>query len=278
MDKFVFLSYKSDDRDLIRPYRDLFDSLGIKYWWDDQINQDWSKEIDEKLNECAAVVGFLTERSNDSNPAYAECHMACEANKFIPVKLDKSPMKFHWNSLLALRNYVDLSNASQQKNEGEKLRLIKKIEYFVGTPLQIHQQLVIPRDQPAFSGQDWINPERLPHIAYLVSLCVFKDQNHDRLQLNSALLERKFIEAGLDKLLQLNTSLTSKHSMLKLIGAESVKYASETRQHEGDFIRFENHEFSEKLLLYIWDELDQLRSPIILWIEELIDQIGRAHV
>ena len=58
MDKFIFISYKSEDRELILPYRDWLESMGVKCWWDDLIHQNWSREIDEKLAECAAVIGF----------------------------------------------------------------------------------------------------------------------------------------------------------------------------------------------------------------------------
>lgn len=274
MDKFIFISYKSEDRELILPYRDWLDSMGVKYWWDDLIHQNWSKEIDEKLAECAAVLGFLTERSTKSGAVYEECRNAAANKKFIPVKLDQSNMEYHFNSLIAFLNYVDLSNASQEKHDGEKIRLIRKIESFVGTPLQIDQRLVITKDPPAFSLEKWIgDSDRLPHIAYLVSLCIFEGQNHDRIQMCSALLERKFTDAGLGKLLQLNNSLTIKQSKLELIGAKSVKYRGAMLQHELEFIRFENHLLNEELLFYIWNELDQLKAPIIVWIEELIDRM-----
>jgi len=274
MDKFVFISYKSEDRDQIRPYLNMLESLGVNYWWDQELNNEWGKEIDEKLTDCAAVIGFLTEKATNSSAVFVECRTAVASNKFIPVKLDQSSMGYQFNALIAFLNYIDLSNASQQKNDAEKVRLIRKIERFVGISLQPDPQLAINNAPPALNLEKWItDQERLPHIAYLVSLCFFEGQNHDLIQMCSARLERKFTEAGLDKLLRLNNSLTIKQSKLKLLGAEAVKYKSEALQHEVDFIKFENHLLNEELLFYIWDELDQLKDPIILWIEELIERM-----
>lgn len=274
LDKFVFISYKSEDRDQIRPYLDLLDNMGVKYWWDQEINQEWGKDIDAKLIECAAVIGFLTEKATNSGPVFDECRTAAASNKFIPVKLDQSSMRYEFRSLIAFLNYIDLSNTSQERNEAEKVRLIRKIERFVGIPLESGQQTSINNDLPAFSLQKWLtDQDRLPHIAYLVSLCFFEGQNHDHIQMCSALLEKKFTEAGLDKLLRLNNSLTIRQTKLKLLGAESVTYHSESLRHDVDFIRFEDHLLNEELLFYIWDELDQLKAPIIHWIEELLERM-----
>jgi hypothetical protein len=274
MDKFVFLSYKSDDRDKIRPYIAMLDNLGIKYWWDQDIDQEWGRDIDAKLNSCAAVIGFLTEKSTNSSPVFEECRTAVASNKFIPVKLDQSSMRYDFRSLIAFLNHIDLSSTSQQKNEAEKARLVQKIAKFVGTPLQPDQLPATQDEPPPFSLEKWItDADRLPHIAYLVSLCIFEGQGHDRIQMCSSLLEQQFTEQGLDKLLQINSSLTIKQAKLKLLGAESVKFRSETLQHDVDFIRFENHLLNEELLFYIWDELDQLKTPIIRWIEDLIERM-----
>lgn len=272
MDKFVFISYKSDDREQIKPYLGMLDSMGVKYWWDQEIHEEWGRDIDKKLVDCAAVIGFLTEKATNSGPVFDECRTAAASNKFIPVKLDQSSMRYEFRSLLAFLNYIDLSNSSQQKNDAEKARLVKKIERFIGSPLQAEQALAASSAPPAFNLEKWISePERLPHVAYLVALCVFEGQDHDRIQMYSALLEQQFTDAGLDKLLRLNHSLTIKQTKLRLIGAETVKYRSEKLQQDVDFIRFENHLFNEDLLFYIWDELDQLKAPIIRWIEALIE-------
>jgi len=274
MEKFVFISYKSDDREQIRPYIAMLESMGVKYWWDQQIDQEWGRDIDAKLDACAAVIGFLTEKSTNSSPVFEECRTGVANNKLIPVKLDRSSMRYDFRSLIAFLNHIDLSGNLQEKNEAEKARLIQKIAKFVGKPLPAGALPATQNEPPPFSLEKWItDTDRLPHIAYLVSLCIFEGQGHDRIQMCASLLEQQFTEHGLDKLLRLNSSLTIKQAKLKLLGAEAVSFRSETLQQEVDFIQFENHLLNEELLFYIWGELDQLKTPIIRWIEELIERM-----
>jgi TIR domain len=274
MDKFLFISYKSDDRDRIRPYLDWLDKLGVKYWWDQEIlHQNYGTEIEQKLSECSAVLGFMTEKAFRSGPVLVEFRDAQQSNKLVPVKLDQSNMPYEFKGVIASVNYVDLSGTSQQRIDDEKARLIRKIEEFIGNRLATEAQHVLPDIPSSLNLEAWIcNQERLPHIAYLFSLCVFEGRNHDHIQMCATLLEQKFTEAGLEKLLRLNNSLTIKKAKLKLLGAESVQYQSEVLDHQVEYIRFENHLLNEELLVYIWNELDQLKAPIVDWVEELIEQ------
>lgn len=277
LEKFVFVSYKSEDRALVKPYLDLLDGIGVKYWWDQFIDNDWSTEIDKKLTECSAVIGFLTEKSVASAPVYEECRTASTQKKFIPVKLDQAPMQYSFRALISLLNYIDLSSPIPQKNEAEKLRLIRKIEKFVGFSSAVNGVEEKLAELPAFDFSRWVSTsERLPHIAYLISLCFFEGQHHDRIQMYAALLEDKLTELGLDKIFRLNSTLTIKQAKLQLIEAEIVKRRCKRLSHEMDFIKFENHLMGEELLFYIWDELDQLKAPIFLWVEDLIERMPES--
>lgn len=273
MEKFLFISYKSEDRDKIAPYLTLLNELRVPYWWDDQIERGWSDEIEQKLNECAAVVCFLTERAGASGPVYIECRTASDQKKLIPVRLDGAQLNYAFRSLLAFLNYVDLSGDSPAKVEAEKARLLRKIATCMGTDPSPHLPDMPPTENGAARLASWVStPERQPHLAYVVALCVFDGQSHDMVQLCAARLEQKFHDAGLRELLRLNEQLAVKSSKFKLLGAESTRYRSRMLAHDIETVRYVDQQFGDDMLFYIWDELDQLKAPIVEWLHEMVEQ------
>lgn len=273
MEKFLFISYKSEDREKIAPYLILLDESQIPYWWDDQIERGWSDEIEQKLNECSAVVCFLTERAGASGPVYTECRTAADQKKLIPVRLDGAQLNYAFRSLLAFLNYVDLSGDSPAKLEAEKARLLQKIAASMGTgPSPQVPDAHTPEGSLARLAS-WVTaPDRQPHLAYIVALCVFEGQSHDMVQLCAARLEQKFHHADLHKLLRLNEQLTVKTSKFNLLGAESTRYRSEMLAHDIETVRYVDQQFGDGVLFYIWDELDQLKAPIVDWLHEMVEQ------
>lgn len=273
MKKFVFISYKSEDRELVRPYLAMLDEMQVHYWWDDQINRGWSKEIDQKLGESAAVICFLTERAAESGAVFAECETGAKLEKLIPIMLDQAQRPYHFRALLAFLNYVDLSGQSRARIESEKDRLLKKIHSYLGDQPAPRQESADDSVKSNVVMESWVtDPKRLPHIAYIVALCFFEGRHHDLIQVCAALLEEKLKEAGLARLLKLNEYVAVKQAKFKLLGAESVRYRSMGLQHEVEFVRFENHLFGEELLVYLWSELDQLKAPVIEWLDELVER------
>ena len=250
MEKFVFISYKSEDRDLVKPYRDLFDELGIKYWWDDQIDDHWGKDIDRKLTDCAVVVAFLSERAFMSDPVYVECRTARDANKLIPVKLDQAQGEYHFKTVIATLNYIDLAGGSPEAKLAQKKRLLRKVANYLGKDLPADRlaDTVVP---DVLHADSYFTRERLPHMAYVIALCFFEGRPHDMIQACAVRLERVFEQHGLNKLLHLNESLTVKRAKLGLLGAESIEYRSEILQHTVEFIRYKQQLLGNELLWHL---------------------------
>ena len=273
MENFVFISYKSDDREQIRPYLQMLEKNGIKYWWDQRIKDEWGRDIDQKLEECAAVISFLTERST-SPEVYTEIKRAKDAGKLIPVKLDRAKLRYEFESTIAFLNYIDLSSESIEKNEAELQRLLCKISEKTGAGAG--NVLASSGKMGVLSKNDmeaWLlKKERLPHLAYIVALCFFGGQSHEFIQFCVAFLEQKFIEAGLDNLLGLRSEIITRTNKLGLINATVLSYRSKITESDVEQIVFEDHLFGEKALLCLWNEFDQLRLPIIEWIELLLDR------
>ena len=56
----IFFSYKSDDRERVRPVRDAFDALGFDVFWDQEVpaGVDWDTWIRRHLAEAKCAIVF----------------------------------------------------------------------------------------------------------------------------------------------------------------------------------------------------------------------------
>jgi len=268
MSKFVFISYKREDRGLVRPWLKLLEDNQIEYWWDQKIEQDWGKEIDQKLEECSAVVGFMTPSSLNSDAVYVEFKTAKNGGKLFPVKLEECAPPYHFREALGSLSYVDLSNTSQEI-EHEKRKLISKLRNMLepGTGSSF-----VEIESSHGDLEQWFSTkERRSQVAYIVALSFFEGQNHDFIQNCAAQLEREFADSGLGDLLELNSKLVTRTRKFDVIGAQLRSYSSGVTGSAIDSVAFEDAGFGEKVFLYVWNELDQLKHPIIRWINSLLD-------
>ena len=269
MSKFVFISYKSDDRELIQPYLELLKNNGVTYWWDQEIARDWGREIDQKLDECSAVVGFMTEASLGSDAVYAEFESGKASGKLVPVRLDPSRPPYHFRTVLGSLTYIDLASESPDQADQEKKKLISKLAEALGiegTSGFIDNTPGTPDMEQWFSGKD-----RQSQIAYIVALCVFEGYSHDFIQSCAAQLDQELVEAGLNEMLSLNRKLVTRQDKLKSIGARITPYRSKVTGSTFESVTFNDGNFGKEAFLYAWNELDQLKYPVIRWINRLID-------
>jgi hypothetical protein len=94
----VFLSYDRDDTDKARPIALALEKAGHSVWWDQQIRggAQYSKEIEEALDEADAVVVLWSRSSVESAWVRDEAAEARDCGKLVPVAIDstKPPMGF----------------------------------------------------------------------------------------------------------------------------------------------------------------------------------------
>lgn len=105
---FVFLSYSSKDRDLVREIRGLLNGSGVKTWWDQDIEPGaaWRETIDQKLVAAAAVLTFWTENSVASPAVTEEASNAQAKRKLVHIKLDNCQLPYGF----AETQYVDFKD------------------------------------------------------------------------------------------------------------------------------------------------------------------------
>jgi hypothetical protein len=86
----IFFSYKSDDRERVRPIRDAFAALGFEVFWDQQVPAavDWDTWIRRHLTQSKCAVVFWSAASVSSDNVRHEATVAKQQNKLIPVLLE----------------------------------------------------------------------------------------------------------------------------------------------------------------------------------------------
>jgi len=86
----VFVSYSSEDRDLVTPFIEGLESAGFDVWWDVSIRggDDWSQSIQRELKRSDCVVIFWSHHSVRSPWVRIEAHHAKRHNCMVPIRLD----------------------------------------------------------------------------------------------------------------------------------------------------------------------------------------------
>lgn len=87
-DRFVFLSYKREDRAWVQTLRDSLIQNGIPIWWDDDIPGDrhWDDEIDAHLERATIVLTVWTDKSVASREVKNEALYAIRNAKLVQVQ------------------------------------------------------------------------------------------------------------------------------------------------------------------------------------------------
>lgn len=137
----VFLSYKREDRDKVRPLVEALQAQGWSVWWDTRIGvgDSWDEEIEKELAVAKCVVVVWSRLSVNSRWVRTEAHEGLERQCLVPVLIDgaKAPLAFkliqasdlnHWkgdaaDSALAevtagVRRIVDRHGRAAQPAEG----------------------------------------------------------------------------------------------------------------------------------------------------------------
>jgi tetratricopeptide (TPR) repeat protein len=86
----VFLSYKREDRDKVRPLVDSLLGRGWSVWWDNRIGagESWDQVIEAELKAAKCVLVVWSKRSIESDWVRAEAHDARDRRCLIPVIID----------------------------------------------------------------------------------------------------------------------------------------------------------------------------------------------
>ena len=86
----IFLSYKREDREKVRPIVEALQAKGWTIWWDTRIGagESWDQVIEAQLKAAKCVVVVWTKRSVESDWVRAEAHDARERKCLIPITIE----------------------------------------------------------------------------------------------------------------------------------------------------------------------------------------------
>jgi hypothetical protein len=112
----IFLSYASEDRELIKPLVEVLETQGFSVWWDRAIasGSRWDDVIQRELEASSAVVVVWTHNSVASDWVRTECMEALGRDILFPVRLDSAsvPLAFRRTQAANLEGWVaDEENA-----------------------------------------------------------------------------------------------------------------------------------------------------------------------
>ena len=88
----VFVSYKSEDRERLRPLVEALEIEGIDVWWDARIEggASWRESIEQQLESALCVVVAWSERSVGAEGRFVrdEAGRALSRGTYLPILLD----------------------------------------------------------------------------------------------------------------------------------------------------------------------------------------------
>lgn len=86
----IFFSYRSDDRERVRPVRDAFAALGFEVFWDQQVpaGVDWDTWIRRHLAESKCAIVFWSSASAASDNVRHEATVAKQQGKLVAALLE----------------------------------------------------------------------------------------------------------------------------------------------------------------------------------------------
>lgn len=118
MSQKIFISYSSLDRELVDPFVRYLEQEGYEVWWDRNIIDAWGAEIEQQIEDCAAVISIVTEASQNSSFVVREMQMAQERRKLIAVILSGFKLNYPVSGLICLnQNFTVQTFADLRRSE-----------------------------------------------------------------------------------------------------------------------------------------------------------------
>ena len=94
----IFLSYASEDRELIEPLVEILEAQGWTRWWDRELiaGPSFAQKIQESLEQARCIVVAWSRHSVVSNWCRDEASEGIERNCLVPVVIDdiRPPLGF----------------------------------------------------------------------------------------------------------------------------------------------------------------------------------------
>lgn len=266
-DDYVFISYRSSERDRVRSIVSLLEQHQLRCWWDQDIQKDWGADIERALDGAAYVLGFISEESQQSPAVFGEFKRAAASDKLIPIRIDKSQINYRFDTIVAFLNYFDLSDPSVAADHPEFLRLLNRISSRAIGEASRHDVEDSGRALTAW----FEDPAKLRHFPYMMSLCVFEHSTHERVSYFAQRLEDFLRERGYPAEMFGAYQIVPRSSRLNAVRAHTIKFKPATLPYDMEYVEFLDQAFRPSYLNFLWREIDQLRPAIREWMEQIVE-------
>lgn len=144
----LFLSYAHEDAVKARQLQRLLEAGGHSVWWDDSIKggESFSREIEQALAGCDAVLALWSRISVDSSWVRDEAAIGRDAGKLVPVSLDETPQPLGFRQLQS----IDLTGWNGRRKPARWDRILQSIAAVTSraTGVEAQQPEATPSTRP----------------------------------------------------------------------------------------------------------------------------------
>jgi hypothetical protein len=130
--KSIFISYKREDQEKVRPLVDCFEASGWSVWWDDLIpaGAPWDTSIETALDTAKCIVVVWSKLSVSSEPVRTEASEGRKRGILVPITIDNVAPPSTFRGLQT----CDLTNWSSSTADTRFAKLLASIEKVVRNP------------------------------------------------------------------------------------------------------------------------------------------------
>ncbi len=133
LNKYVFISYKREDKNYAEAMRHLFIENGIKPWmdlYDIPAGSEYSKEINDAVVNASCVFLVLSERAQSSRHIDNEIRIAFSAEKtIVAMNIDECQLKSSFNYFLGSQQIISVK--SLDKNDPNVQKILEAIKFYI---------------------------------------------------------------------------------------------------------------------------------------------------
>ncbi len=145
----IFLSYKREDREKVRPLAEALEGKGWSVWWDTRIGvgETWDKVIETELAAAKCVVAVWSRMSIDSDWVRAEAHEGRERKCLVPVTIEGVTPP----SIFKMMQATDLTHWSGKAGDPQFVHLCDGIERLI-PPIRPWAPRVVESERPRYDA------------------------------------------------------------------------------------------------------------------------------
>lgn len=177
--KHVFISFKTEDRDIAHSLSEALKKSGYNVWWQESIQcgQEWHGEIDKAVESAGAIIVLWSKCSMSSRWVKHEASQAMIRGIYTPVPIELMGIETPYNRIQA----TDLINWSGEQNHPGYQNLLIRLSELMPKPIPFWVQ---------FSNLVWIHRTTvvISIIALTALVLLFKQgqiQKQQAIQLHS---------------------------------------------------------------------------------------------